>query len=68
MNSGKSCLQTRYLVNSEKVILSGLEDYHKLLFSNIPRGAKTSAAMYSIVKSAKASRLERFLFSRLPEA
>lgn len=43
------------------------------LFSNTPRGANASAAMYSLVESAKANRLEpyaylRFLFTRLPEA
>lgn len=42
------------------------------LFSNTPRGANASAAMYSLVESAKANKLEpyaylRFLFSRLPE-
>jgi transposase len=43
------------------------------LFSNTPRGANASAAMYSLVESAKANRLEpyaylKFLFTRLPEA
>jgi len=42
------------------------------LFSNTQRGAKASAAMYSLIESAKANRLEpyaylRFLFTRLPE-
>lgn len=41
------------------------------LFSNTPRGAHASAAMYSLVESAKANRIEpycylRFLFTRLP--
>lgn len=43
------------------------------LFSNTPRGAAASAAIYSLIGSAKANRLEpyaylRFLFSRLPYA
>jgi transposase len=43
------------------------------LFSNTPRGAHASAAMYSLVESAKANKLEpyaylKFLFSRLPDA
>lgn len=43
------------------------------LFSNTPRGANASAAMYSLIESAKANRLEpyaylRFLFSKLPYA
>jgi len=43
------------------------------LFSNTPRGARASAAIYSLIESAKANRLEpyaylRFLFSRLPHA
>ena len=43
-----------------------------LFFSNTERGAKASAAMYSLIESAKANRLEpyaylRFLFTRLPE-
>ena len=42
------------------------------LFSNTPRGARASAAMYSLIESAKANSLEpyaylRFLFTRLPE-
>ena len=41
------------------------------LFSNTPRGAHASAAMYSLVESAKANRIEpyqylRFLFTMLP--
>ena len=41
------------------------------LFSNTPRGAHASAAMYSLVESAKANGIEpyhylRFLFTRLP--
>jgi len=40
-------------------------------WSNTPRGARASAAIYSLIESAKANRLEpyaylRFLFSRLP--
>jgi transposase len=43
------------------------------LFSNTPRGAHASAAMYSLVESAKANRIEpyqylRFLFTNLPLA
>ena len=43
------------------------------IFSNTPRGANASAAMYSLIESAKANRLEpyaylRFLFTRLPDA
>ena len=43
------------------------------LFSNTPRGANASAAMYSLIESAKANRLEpyaylKFLFIRLPKA
>ena len=43
------------------------------LFSNTPRGANASAAMYSLIESAKANNLEpyaylRFLFTKLPEA
>ncbi len=42
------------------------------LFSNTPRGAHASAAMYSLVESAKANGIEpyhylRFLFTRLPK-
>ncbi len=41
------------------------------LFSNTPRGAKASAAMYSLIESAKINGLEpyaylRFLFAKLP--
>jgi transposase len=41
------------------------------LFSNTPRGANASAALYSVIESAKANKLEpyaylRFLFSNLP--
>ncbi len=41
------------------------------LFSNTPRGAHASAAMYSLIESAKANKLEpyhylRFLFTKLP--
>jgi hypothetical protein len=41
------------------------------LFSNTPRGTHASAAMYSLVESAKANRIEpyrhlRFLFTMLP--
>ena len=43
------------------------------LFSGSPRGAKASAAIYSLIETAKANRLEpyayqRFLFERLPYA
>jgi len=43
------------------------------LFSGNPRGAKASAALYSIIETAKANDLEpyaylRFLFDRLPHA
>jgi len=43
------------------------------LFSNTPRGANASAAMYSLIESAKANNLEpyaylRFLFTKLYEA
>jgi len=43
------------------------------LFSNTPRGAHASAAIYSLVESAKANNLEpyrylRYLFTHLPEA
>ena len=43
------------------------------IFSNTPRGARASTAMYSLVESAKANKLEpyaylRFLFDRLPLA
>jgi transposase len=41
------------------------------LFSNTPRGAQASAAMYSLIESAKANKIEpyhylRFLFTHLP--
>ena len=41
------------------------------IFSNTPRGAHASAAMYSLVESAKANKIEpyhylRFLFTKLP--
>lgn len=41
------------------------------MFSNTPRGAHASAGMYSLIESAKANRLDpylylRFLFSKLP--
>jgi transposase len=41
------------------------------LFSNTPRGANASAAMYSLIESAKANKIEpyhylRFLFTKLP--
>jgi transposase len=43
------------------------------LFSNTPRGANASAVIYSLIESAKANRIEpylylRFLFSNLPKA
>jgi transposase len=43
------------------------------LFSGSPRGADASAAIYSLVETAKANGLEpyaylRFLFERLPSA
>ena len=43
------------------------------LFSNTPRGARSSAVMYSLVESAKNNNLNvynylRYLFSKLPEA
>jgi transposase len=41
------------------------------LFSNTPRGANASAAMYSLIESAKANKIEpyhylRYLFTKLP--
>ena len=43
------------------------------LFSNTPRGAESSAILYSLIESAKANRLDpykylRYLFDRLPAA
>lgn len=43
------------------------------LFSNTPRGAESSAVMYSLIESAKANKLEpykylRYLFDHLPAA
>ena len=43
------------------------------LFSGSPRGAEASAAIYSLIETAKADGLEpyaylRFLFERLPRA
>ena len=43
------------------------------MFSGNPRGAKASAALYSLIETAKANDLEpysylRFLFDKLPHA
>ena len=43
------------------------------LFSNTPRGAESSAILYSLIESAKANKLEpykylRYLFHHLPAA
>jgi transposase len=43
------------------------------LFSNTPRGAESSAVLYSLIESAKANALQpyrylRYLFDRIPGA
>ena len=58
---------------AERVIRPFVIGRKNWLFSNTPRGANASAAMYSLIESAKVNRLEpyvylRFLFTRLPEA
>jgi len=50
-----------------------LDEFKNWLFSGHPRGAKASAALYSLIETAKANDLEpysylRFLFDRLPHA
>jgi transposase len=57
----------------ERIIRPFVVGRKNWLFSNTPRGAHASAAMYSLIESAKANRLEpyaylRFLFSKLPHA
>ena len=51
-----------------KSVLTGRKNW---LFSNTPRGAESSAVLYSLIESAKANALEpyrylRYLFERIP--
>ncbi len=57
---------------SERAIKPTVIGRKNFLFSNTPRGARTSAVLYSIVETAKANRLKpevylQYLFEQLPQ-
>jgi transposase len=60
-------------LTSRQVFLAcGSTDLRKWLFANTPRGAKASAAIYSVIETAKENGLNpfqylKYLFDQLPQ-
>jgi transposase len=70
INDGRLRIDNNLIENAIRPFVLGRKNW---LFSGNPRGAKASAALYSLIETAKANGLEpyrylRFLFERLPLA
>ena len=70
LNSAELTPDNNIIENAIRPFVIGRKNW---LFSNTPRGAKSSAVLYSLVESAKDNGLNvynylRFLFSKLPYA